>query len=95
MDEELRSLNPRVHCVSGQIQSTSSLPRSQICLQVVDKGGTSAANDPLHWQQSVFTITDTEKVPTKRALSWLKAPNSAFTFKTTINYAKRVITHGK
>ena len=46
MDEELRSLNPRVHCVSGQIQSTSSLPRSQICLQVVDKGGTSAANDP-------------------------------------------------
>ena len=47
MDEELRSLNPRVHCVSGQIQSTSSLPRSQICLQVVDKGGTSAANDPL------------------------------------------------
>ena len=40
--------------------------------------------------QSVFTIT--EKTPT-RAFSWLKAPTSAFTFKTLLrHYAKRVLT---
>ena len=40
--------------------------------------------------QSVFTIT--EKAPT-RAFSWLKAPTSAFTFKTLLrHYAKRVLT---
>ena len=39
---------------------------------------------------SVFTIT--EKAPT-RALSWLKAPTSAFTFKTLlIHYAKEALT---
>ena len=40
--------------------------------------------------QSVFTITD--KAPT-RAFSWLKAPTSAFTFKTLLrHYAKRALT---
>ena len=34
----------------------------------------------------------TEKAPT-RAFSWLKAPTSAFTFKTLLrNYAKRALT---
>ena len=38
----------------------------------------------------VFTIT--EKAPT-RAFSWLKAPTSAFTFKTLLrHYAKRALT---
>ena len=37
-----------------------------------------AANDP-----SVFTIT--KKAPT-RAFSWLKAPTSAFTFKTLLRH---------
>ena len=37
-----------------------------------------------------FTIT--EKAPT-RAFSWLKAPTSAFTFKTLLrHYAKRMLT---
>ena len=41
--------------------------------------------------QSVFTIT--EKAPT-RAFSCLKAPTSAFTFKTLLrHYAKRALTH--
>ena len=40
--------------------------------------------------QPVFTITD--KAPT-RAFSWLKAPTSAFTFKTLLrHYAKRALT---
>ena len=40
--------------------------------------------------QPVFTIT--EKAPT-RAFSWLKAPTSAFTFKTLLrHYAKRALT---
>ena len=40
--------------------------------------------------QTVFTIT--EKAPT-RALSWLKAPTSAFTFKTLLrHYAKQELT---
>ena len=40
--------------------------------------------------QSVFTIT--EKAPT-RAFSWLKAPTSAFTFKTLLrHYAKQKLT---
>ena len=39
---------------------------------------------------SVFTIT--EKAPT-RAFSWLKAPTSAFTFKTLLrHYTKRMLT---
>ena len=39
---------------------------------------------------SVFSIT--ENAPT-RAFSWLKAPTSAFTFKTLLrHYAKRVLT---
>ena len=47
-----------------------------------------AANDP-----SVFTITETG--PT-RAFSWLKAPTSAFTFKTILrHYAEQALTHGK
>ena len=38
-----------------------------------------------------FTIT--EKAP-NRAFSWLKAPTSAFTFKTLLrHYAKRMLTH--
>ena len=49
----------------------------------------SAADDP-SVPQSVFTITD--KAPT-RAFSWLKAPTSAFTFKTLLrHYAKRALT---
>ena len=40
--------------------------------------------------QVVFTIT--EKAPT-RAYSWLKAPTSAFTFKTLLrHYAKQALT---
>ena len=40
--------------------------------------------------QPVFTIT--EKAPT-RAFSWLKAPTSAFTFKTILrHYAKQALT---
>ena len=40
--------------------------------------------------QPVFTITET--APT-RAFSWLKAPTSAFTFKTLLrHYAKRALT---
>ena len=40
--------------------------------------------------QLVFTIT--EKAPT-RAFSWMKAPTSAFTFKTLLrHYAKRALT---
>ena len=40
--------------------------------------------------QPVFTIT--EKAPT-RAFSWLKAPTSAFTFKTLLrHYGKRALT---
>ena len=60
-------------------------------------------NDPVHDEvsvlvpqidpsvpQPVFTIT--EKAPT-RAFSWLKAPTSAFTFKTLLrNYAKWALT---
>ena len=39
--------------------------------------------------QPVFTIT--ERAPT-RAFSWLKAPTSAFTFKTLLrHYAKRAL----
>ena len=45
---------------------------------VMDTDNTSAVNDP-SVSQLVFTIT--EKAPT-RAFSWLKAPISAFTFKT-------------
>ena len=46
-------------------------------------------NDP-SVSQSVFTIT--ERAPT-RAFSWLKAPTSAFTFKTLLrHYAKRALT---
>ena len=49
----------------------------------------SAADDP-SVSQSVFTIT--EKAPT-RAFSWLKAPMSAFTFKTLLrHYAKQALT---
>ena len=50
---------------------------------------TNAADDPLV-SQSVFIIT--EKAPT-RAFSWLKAPTSAFTFKTLLrHYAKQALT---
>ena len=49
----------------------------------------SAADDPSD-SQSVFTIT--EKAPTK-AFSCLKAPTSAFTFKTLLrHYAKQALT---
>ena len=49
---------------------------------------TRAVNDP-----SVFTITG--KAPT-RAFSWLKAPTSAFTFKTLLrHYPKWTLTNSK
>ena len=65
-------------CNSFMKLSRESMSRS---LQVIS----SAADDP-----SVFTIT--EKAPT-RAFSWLKAPYSAFTFKTLLrHYAKRELT---
>ena len=49
----------------------------------------SAADHPLV-SQSVFTFR--EKATT-RAFSWLKAPTSAFTFKTLLRqYAKRTLT---
>ena len=54
--------------------------------------GSSAADDQ-SVSQSVFTIT--EKAPT-RAFSWLKAPTSAFTFKTLLrHYAKRAVNPPK
>ena len=41
---------------------------------------------------SITVCTITEKAPT-RAFSWLKAPTSAFTFKTLLrHYAKRALT---
>ena len=44
--------------------------------------------------QPVFTITG--KVPPTRAFSWLKAPTSAFTFKTLLrHYASVVKSHHK
>ena len=50
---------------------------------------TSAVNDP-SVSQLVFKIT--EKAPT-RAFFWLKAPTSAFRFKTLLrHYAKRALT---
>ena len=50
---------------------------------------TSAVNDP-SVSQLVFTIT--EKVPTM-AFFWLKAPTSAFRFKTLLrHYAKQALT---
>ena len=50
----------------------------------------SAADDP-SVSQLVFTIT--EKAPS-RTFSWLKAPNSAFTFKTLLrHYAKLLSGH--
>ena len=45
-----------------------------------------------HTTHHTHTFTITEKAPT-RALSWLKAPTSAFTFKTLLrHYAKQVLT---
>ena len=53
----------------------------------------SAADDP-SVSQSVFTIT--EKAPTRRTFSCLKAPTSAFTFKTLLrHYAKQTLTPQK
>ena len=50
---------------------------------------TSAANRLIG---EVCTSTSTEKAPT-RAFSWLKAPTSAFTFKTLLrHYAKQALT---
>ena len=52
--------------------------------------GSNVTMDQLSVPQPVFTIT--EKAPT-RAISWLKAPTSAFTFKTLLrHYAKRALT---
>ena len=43
-------------------------------------------------KSSIRRFTITEKAPT-RAFSWLKAPTSAFTFKTLLrHYAKRALT---
>ena len=57
------------------------------CLQRLPRLYLTAAPSVLH---SVFTIT--EKDPT-RAFSWLKAPTSAFTFKTLLrHYAKQALT---
>ena len=43
-------------------------------------------------KSSIRRFVITEKAPT-RAFSWLKAPTSAFTFKTLLrNYAKRALT---
>ena len=56
-------------------------------------GGTQlcrASNEGYPEARDDFTIT--EKAPT-RAFSWLKAPTSAFTFKTLLrHYAKRALT---
>ena len=52
----------------------------------------SAANRSIG---STTGCTITEKAPT-RAFSWLKAPTSAFTFKTLLrHYAIQVLTHSK
>ena len=49
-----------------------------------------ASNEGFPKVPKIFTIT--EKVPT-RAFFWLKAPTSAFTFKTLLrHYAKRALT---
>ena len=44
------------------------------------------------WKSSIRRFVITEKAPT-RALSWLKAATTAFTFKTLLrHYAKRAVT---
>ena len=59
------------------------------CTAVLRLGRTSAANRSIG---STTGCTITEKTPT-RAFSWLKAPTSAFTFKTLLrHYAKRALT---
>ena len=53
---------------------------------------TSAWNEGYPNVPEDFTITVTEKAPT-RAFSWLKAATSAFTFKTLLrHYAKQTLT---
>ena len=64
------------HAVTVEIKMCISL-RAVVCMFPA-LARTSAVGDPSVSQQ-VFTIT--EKAPT-RAFSWLKAPTSAFTFKT-------------
>ena len=42
------------------------------------------------------TISQSRRGPLNRAFSWLKAPTSAFTFKTLLrHYAKQALTQGK
>ena len=55
--------------------------------------GTRASNESQRKIREDITIT--EKAPT-RAISWLQAPTSAFTFQTQLrHYAKQALTHSK
>ena len=94
---------PRQQSVARQPRVPSLSPEQQMgCSELLARGSPAhcCLAPPGDWRlvlcsapsvsQSVFTIT--EKAPT-RAFSWLKAPTSAFTFKTLLrHYAKRALT---
>ena len=69
----------RLVCRSGEAVLEAA---PQLCLQLLIVFRTGAADDT-SVSQLVFTIT--EKAPT-RAFSWLKAPTSAFIFKTLLRH---------
>ena len=74
----------RANIVFGPYLAYQSLTQHQHCLLII-----SAANRSIG---STTGCTITEKAPT-RAFSWLKAPTSAFTFKTLLrHFAKWALT---
>ena len=85
--------NMRASCLID-INEVSQLEPSHIASiysdRISETQDTSAWNEVYPNVPEDFTIT--EKAPT-RAFSWLKAPTSAFTFKTLLrHYAKQVLT---
>ena len=71
--------SPQFHALSSQGNEKILVYKWHLCCKTIHQ-----------FSQSVFTIT--EKAPT-RAFSWLKAPTSAFTFKTLLrHYAKWALT---
>ena len=70
-----------LRCGGGRYSSTAQ-PLPAVCSWV----------DSRAWKRSIRRFVITEKAPT-RAFSWLKAPSSAFTFKTLLrHYAKQALT---
>ena len=85
--------NMRASCLID-INEVSQLEPSHIASiysdRISETQDTSAWNEGYPNVPEEFTIT--EKAPT-RAFSWLKAPTTAFTFKTLLrHYAKRALT---